>query len=87
MQSPSPREPFELAPELTPREREIVARAAVGQHPKLIAYELGIAAVTVRVLLARAARRLGALSRSELVEKWRAAEARVEGAGGGRSRI
>lgn len=42
---------------LTPRERQVVALSELGHHPKLIAYELGIAHSTVRVLLARAARR------------------------------
>ncbi len=52
---------------LAPRERQVVAAAAAGRTNKLIAYELGIADSTVRVLLARAARRLGASSRQELV--------------------
>lgn len=52
---------------LAPRERHVVAAAAAGHSNKLIAYELGIAASTVRVLLSRAAQRLGATSRRELV--------------------
>ena len=52
---------------LSPRERQVVAAAAAGRTNKLIAYELGISYSTVRVLLARAARRLGASSRRELV--------------------
>jgi DNA-binding CsgD family transcriptional regulator len=49
----------ETPPELTPRERQVVAFAKLGHHNKLIAYELGIAASTVRVLLRRAAQKLG----------------------------
>ena len=52
---------------LAPRERQVVAAAAAGRTNKLIAYELGLADSTVRVLLARAARRLGASTRQELV--------------------
>lgn len=54
------------------RERQVVAAAAAGRSNKLIAYELGLAHSTVRVLLARAARRLGAKSRRELVAIHRA---------------
>ena len=52
---------------LPPRERQVAAAAAAGRSNKLIAYELGIAYSTVRVLLSRAAKRLGAKSRRELV--------------------
>jgi DNA-binding CsgD family transcriptional regulator len=58
---------FEDFASLPPRERQIVAAAAAGHSNKLIGYELGIAYSTVRVLLARAAKRLGARSRRELV--------------------
>jgi DNA-binding CsgD family transcriptional regulator len=61
---------------LSPRERQVAAAAATGRTNKLIAYELGIAYSTVRVLLARAARRLGAGSRRELVAIVRAHAAR-----------
>ena len=44
---------------LTERERQVVALYRLGAHAKLIAYELGIADATVRVLLSRAAHRLG----------------------------
>ncbi len=54
---------------LSKRERQVVAFAALGHHDKLIAYELGIAHSTVRVLIARAARKLGATTREELVAK------------------
>jgi DNA-binding CsgD family transcriptional regulator len=52
---------------LTAREREVVARVAAGQSTKEVAYELGIADVTVRVLLSRAAARLGVGSRAALL--------------------
>jgi DNA-binding CsgD family transcriptional regulator len=51
---------------LTPRERCAVGYAALGHGNKLIAYEMGISASTVAVLLSRAARRLGAKSRADL---------------------
>jgi DNA-binding CsgD family transcriptional regulator len=44
---------------LTARERQVVALYRLGADPKLIAYELGLADSTIRVLLGRAARRLG----------------------------
>jgi DNA-binding CsgD family transcriptional regulator len=52
---------------LTARERQVAAYAALGRSNKLIAYELGIADSTVRVLLVRAIAKLGLRSRAELV--------------------
>jgi DNA-binding CsgD family transcriptional regulator len=52
---------------LTQRERQVLAAAATGRTNKLIAYELGLSHSTVRVLLARAARKLDAATRKELV--------------------
>lgn len=52
---------------LTPRERQIVGYLALGHAYKLIAYELGISASTVGALVWRAARKLGAASRDELL--------------------
>ena len=61
-------EPRAQGPEaLTERERQVVGYAALGHHNKLIAYELGIAASTVRVLMARAASKLGVRTRDDLV--------------------
>ncbi len=57
---------------LTERERQVTAAAAAGRHNKLIAYELGVSASTVRVLLSRAARKLSVNSRRELVALYRA---------------
>lgn len=54
-------------PELTERETQVVALANLGRHNKLIAYELGIADSTVRVLLSRAAAKLGVTSKAELL--------------------
>jgi DNA-binding CsgD family transcriptional regulator len=53
---------------LTERERQIVAYVAVGQSTKETGYALGISDSTVRVLLSRAAAKLGARSRSELLD-------------------
>ncbi|HXJ19160.1 MAG TPA: helix-turn-helix transcriptional regulator [Polyangia bacterium] len=52
---------------LSERERQVVALAAIGHHDKMIAYELGISGSTARVLLSRAARKLGARTRAELI--------------------
>jgi DNA-binding CsgD family transcriptional regulator len=61
-------EPKANGPEaLTERERQVVGYATLGHHNKLIAYELGIAQSTVRVLMARAASKLGVRTREELV--------------------
>jgi DNA-binding NarL/FixJ family response regulator len=52
---------------LTPRELQVLAAAAIGQTNKVIAYELGLSDSTVRVLLARSAKKLGVKKRVELV--------------------
>jgi DNA-binding CsgD family transcriptional regulator len=52
---------------LTQREKQVLAYAALGHTTKIIGYELGVSASTVRVLLHRAARKLGAKTRDELV--------------------
>lgn len=52
---------------LSARERQVLAYAKLGHHNKLIAYELGIAGSTVRVLLARAAAKLGVRTRRDLL--------------------
>ncbi|MFL5308429.1 MAG: LuxR C-terminal-related transcriptional regulator [Polyangia bacterium] len=52
--------------QLTGRERQVVVYFALGQSTKEIAYGLGIADSTVRVLLRRAALKLGAPSRRAL---------------------
>jgi DNA-binding CsgD family transcriptional regulator len=61
---------------LTDREQQVVALAAMGHHNKLIAYNLGISHSTVRVLIARAARKVGVRSRDELIHHF--AMARVD---------
>ncbi len=52
---------------LTERELQALGYAALGHANKLIAYEMGIAASTVGVLLHRAARKLGAGDRQQLL--------------------
>jgi DNA-binding CsgD family transcriptional regulator len=52
---------------LTAREKQVIGYARLGHHNKLIAYDLGIADSTVRVLLARAAAKLGVRSRDEVI--------------------
>jgi DNA-binding CsgD family transcriptional regulator len=53
--------------DLTDRERQIVVHASLGMTNKQIAYALGISDATVRVLMARAAKRFGVHSRKELL--------------------
>jgi DNA-binding CsgD family transcriptional regulator len=53
--------------DLSERERQAVAYLAVGQSTKETAYALGISDATVRVLLARAATKLGVRSRAALL--------------------
>jgi DNA-binding CsgD family transcriptional regulator len=55
---------------LTPREIQVLELIASGHTSKVTAYELGIADATVRVLLVRAARKLGARSRSEAIARF-----------------
>lgn len=52
---------------LTLRERQVVAYAALGHDNKVIAYDLGIAHSTVRVLMARAAAKFGVQNREQLI--------------------
>ena len=53
---------------LSERERQVVVYLALGRTTKEIAYALGISDSTVRVLLARAATRLRARNREQLVK-------------------
>jgi DNA-binding CsgD family transcriptional regulator len=55
---------------LTLRERQIVAYARLGHANKLIAYELGLSTSSVATHLARALRKLGLRSRSELFRRF-----------------
>ena len=56
--------------DLTDREMQVLAHAALGHHAKLIAYELGIAASTVRVLMMRAARKLNTRTSRATVQRF-----------------
>jgi DNA-binding CsgD family transcriptional regulator len=53
---------------LSPRELEVVRKAAAGAANKEIAYDLGLAHSTVRALLRRAARKLGVRTRAQVLE-------------------
>jgi DNA-binding CsgD family transcriptional regulator len=59
--------------DLTPGERQVLAYAAEGQPHKVIAYELGIGVSAVSTRMRRAARKVGAASRIELVTAYRRA--------------
>ena len=58
--------------QLTLRERQALAYAALGHRNLMIAYEMGISPSTVGVLLHRAARKLGATTRQELLARFAA---------------
>jgi DNA-binding CsgD family transcriptional regulator len=49
----------------------VVGGLALGHSQKVVAYELGIAPSTMRVLLARAKAKLGASSVEDLIERFR----------------
>ena len=53
---------------LSARERQVAELVSLGRSDKVIAYELGMAHATVRVLVARAARKLGTRTRAGLVK-------------------
>jgi DNA-binding CsgD family transcriptional regulator len=57
---------------LSTREQQVLSAAAAGRSNKLIAYELGLSDSTVRVLLARAAKKLRVRTRAELIALFRA---------------
>ena len=56
---------------LSQHEQQVLSYATLGHSNKLIAYELGLAHSTVRVLLARAASKLGARGREETLRKFK----------------
>jgi DNA-binding CsgD family transcriptional regulator len=56
---------------LSTREQQVAALAALGRSDKLIAYELGVAHSTVRVLMGRVRAKLAVSSRTELVARLR----------------
>ena len=61
----------ERTPQLTEREHQTVACAAMGHSNKLIAYDLGLSPGTVSVLLSRAATKLGVSNRPGLIRAFR----------------
>lgn len=63
--------------ELTLRERQVVGYAALGHDNKVIAYDLGISHSTVRVLMARAAAKLGVKSRETLIAAYSALDVSI----------
>lgn len=56
---------------LTPRERQVVAHAVMGESHKIIAYRLGVSRPTVTNALRSAMRKLGVTTQAELVARWR----------------
>lgn len=72
--------------DLSEREHQVMTQAHLGHTDKVIAYELGLSASTVRVLLHRAARKLGAPTRKEALARFDAlVKARQGGEARGRS--
>jgi DNA-binding CsgD family transcriptional regulator len=63
--------PPRLDVSLSPRESQVLGCALFRDSNKLIAYELGISASTVGVLLHRAAQKLGCHNRAELLQRSR----------------
>jgi DNA-binding CsgD family transcriptional regulator len=57
--------------QLSEREHQVLACAAMGHTNKLIAYDLGLSPGTVGVILSRAAKKLGASSRLALIRSYR----------------
>ena len=68
--NPSPTRPPRT--DLSEREHQVLTQAHLGHSTKVIAYELGLSDATVRVLLHRAARKLGASTRAELLARFEA---------------
>lgn len=58
--------------QLSARELEVLGRAARGDRNKVIAFDLGLAHSTVRVLLHRAAAKLGARTRVDAIRRFAA---------------
>ena len=58
--------------DLSEREHQVLTQAHLGHSNKVIAYELGLSSSTVRVLLHRAARKLGASTRAEALARFEA---------------
>lgn len=56
--------------DLSEREHQVMTQAHLGHTDKEIAYELGLSASTVRVLLHRATRKLGASTRQEALARF-----------------
>jgi DNA-binding CsgD family transcriptional regulator len=56
--------------DLSEREHEVLTQAHMGHTTKVIAYELGLSHSTVRVLLHRAARKLGASTQKEAIARF-----------------
>lgn len=65
--------------ELTPRQREVVARAAAGENNSAIGELLGVTVKTVEKHLADASARLGATSRLDLILRWRGLSEQLRG--------
>ncbi|MBX3181667.1 MAG: helix-turn-helix transcriptional regulator [Polyangiaceae bacterium] len=66
--NPSPTRPPRN--DLSEREHQVLTQAHLGHSTKVIAYELGLSDATVRVLLHRAARKLGVATREEALARF-----------------
>ncbi|PZR09899.1 MAG: hypothetical protein DI536_21455 [Archangium gephyra] len=65
-----------LPKELSDREAQVLTHAKLGHSNKVIAYELGLSASTVRVLLHRASRKLGVNNRKDTIAQFEGLTAR-----------
>lgn len=70
VENATPTRPLRTA--LSEREHQVMTQAHLGRTDKVIAYELGLSVSTVRVLLHRAIRKLGAKTRREALVRFEA---------------
>jgi FixJ family two-component response regulator len=70
---------------LTPREREVLDRIAIGRVNKQIAFDLGISEVTVKLHRSNVMRKMQVASLGELIRAWETLPISLRGASPGKS--